>query len=175
MNNFDDREQKAGRCGQQRSPLTLKARAIRCLALREYSRKELRQKLLRFQGDEPNEREVEELLDDLEKRNYLSDGRFAGTRARIRSAKFGNARIAYELKMQGVSAEHIAKALSPYKETEYERAQALWEKRFGNAPKDFKERAKQIRYLSNRGFSMDVIRHVIESSGTDFEDGSDFE
>lgn len=175
MNNFDDREQKAGRCGQQRPPLTLKARAIRCLALREYSRKELCQKLLRFQGDEPNEREVEELLDDLEKRNYLSDERFAGTRARIRSAKFGNARIAYELKMQGVSAEHIAKALSPYKETEYERAQALWEKRFGNAPKDFKERAKQIRYLSNRGFSMDVIRHVIESSGTDFEDGSDFE
>lgn len=175
MNQVDDNESQIECPVRQRRPVTLKARAIRYLSLREYSRKELRQKLLCAQGDEPNEREVDELLDELEKRNYLSDERFAGTRARVRSAKFGNARIAYELKMQGVSAEHIAQALLPLKETEFERAQALWRRRFGSAPADFKERAKQIRYLSNRGFSMDIIRQIIERAGVDLEDDSEFE
>lgn len=176
MREFEyNEESPSERPRRQKRPLTLKSRAIRYLAQREYSRKELRQKLLRAQGDEPNERAVDELLDELEKRNYLSDERFAGTRARVRSSKFGNARIAYELKMQGVSAEHIAQALSPLKETEFERAQALWVRRFGSAPKDFKERAKQIRYLSARGFSMDVIRRVIESAGADIEDSFNFE
>ena len=54
--------------------LSLKARALRFLSMREHSRLELKRKLARHaeEGDD-----IEALLDFLEKNNWLSQERFA--------------------------------------------------------------------------------------------------
>ena len=46
---------------------------------------------------------------------------------------------------------------------EYERAQDLWRRRFGQAPSDPRERARQMRFLAGRGFDADVIRRIVSS------------
>lgn len=151
---------------------SLKARAVQYLARREYCRSELREKLIRSLPEGHDEAQIDELLDELEAKNYLSDERYARSRARTRGAKFGNARIKMELQRQGLDSETIRDALQPL-ENEQERAMNLWIKRFkGQKPKDFKEKSKQIRFLANRGFSFDVIQKVIQS---DLQELSDFD
>ena len=46
---------------------------------------------------------VNEVLDWLQARGYLSDARFAESRTHARSAKFGNMRIRHELSQHGVT------------------------------------------------------------------------
>jgi regulatory protein len=38
----------------------------------------------------------------------------------------------------------------------------VWQRRFGAVPQDAKEKAKQMRFLLSRGFSMDVIVKVLK-------------
>lgn len=147
---------------------SLKARAVRYLSRREYSRLELEKKLRAYLTEDESEDDLTAVLNDLEQKGYLSDERFAQSRARVRAARYGNARVAYELKASGVSSELIATAIEELEETEAERAKALWQKRFGKPAEDYKERAKQMRYLLARGFSMEVARQVVRAD--DFED-----
>ncbi len=152
----------------KRQSLSLKARAVRYLSRREYSRLELEKKLRAYLTEDESEDDLTAVLNDLEQKGYLSDERFAQSRARVRAARYGNARVAYELKASGVSSELIANAIEQLEETEAERAKALWQKRFGKPAEDYKERAKQMRYLLSRGFSMEVARQVVRAD--DFED-----
>lgn len=165
--NFND-ESDGGEKLRRRSSLSLKARAVRYLARREYSRLELRQRLHSYLSEAETEDDLDSILDDLEQKGYLSDDRFARLKVRSRSARYGNARIAYELKTSGVSTEVIEQALSEVAESEANRARQLWLKRFGRSPQDFKERSQQMRYLLSRGFSMEVARKVINAD--DFDD-----
>ena len=75
--------------------------------------------------------------------------------------------LRYELKNNGVSSEIITRTMQELGAGEYERAQALWRRRFGQAATDFKERGKQMRYLLARGFSMDVVRKVVKAEEFD--------
>lgn len=158
-------EQKSGGAAgyRKRESLSLKARAVRYLARREHSRTELRQKLRAYLSESETEDDLDELLDELQRKGYLSDERFARSRVRVRSSRYGNARIAYELKSSGVSSELIDQALDEVGGSEIDRARNLWTRRFGKQPEDFKERGKQMRYLLARGFSMDVARRVVQS------------
>ena len=110
---------------------------------------------------------MDTILDELEQKGYLSDERFARSRVRLRAARYGNARLAYELRSSGVSSELIDQALDDLGQSEGERARALWSKRFGQVAQDYKERAKQMRYLLARGFSMDVARKVVQADDFD--------
>ena len=51
--------------------------------------------------------------------------------------------------------------------TELERARKAWRKRFGAQPASASERAKQIRFLLGRGFSLEVIRRVVRDTDGD--------
>jgi regulatory protein len=160
-------------------PLSLKARALRWLAQREHSRAELRGKLLRAartrqavpraddaggiadEAESPDPgREVDALLDWLAANRHLSETRFVESRVHARASRFGVQRIAHELAQHGAaldaaSAEHL-------RATEYERARAVWLRKFGAAPAaDAASRARQMRFLSGRGFSADVIRRLV--------------
>lgn len=159
--------EEAPRKAKRQSP-SLKARAVRYLSRREYSRLELEKKLRAYLAEDESEDDLTAVLNDLEQKGYLSDERFAQSRARVRATRYGNARVAYELKASGVSSELIANAIEELEETEAERAKALWQKRFGKPAEDYKERAKQMRYLLARGFSMEVARQVVRAD--DFED-----
>lgn len=153
--------------------MSLRTRALQYLARREYSRAELREKLLRYTGaPEDFERlpsaDLEELLDDLTARGWLSDARAATQLLHARRSRFGMQRITHELRQKGISAELIDAALPALKESELDAAREVWQRRFGALPQDETERAKQIRFLQSRGFGLDVIFQMLRG-GRDVE------
>ena len=112
----------------------------------------------------PNAAEqVNEVLDWLQTRDYLSDARFAESRTHARSAKFGNMRIRQELLQHGVTL--TPESAQRLKDTEFERAKALQSRKFGRPPANASEHAKQSRFLAGRGFSSDAIRQLMRLVG----------
>lgn len=141
-------------------PRSLAARGIAILSRREHSRKELREKLLTYEEDKEK---VEATLDEFEKKGFLSDERFAEALCRARSKRYGNFRLTVELREAGVASEIANRAIEALP-SEVERAQEIWERRFGTIPENEKDRQRQIRFLANRGFSFDSIRRVLENA-----------
>ncbi|ANQ83592.1 regulatory protein [Azoarcus olearius] len=140
---------------------SLRERAIRHLARREHSRSELARKLAAH-GDADAVAEVLARMDEL---GLQSDTRFAEAWVRGKAGRFGAARLRNELARRGVAAETIAEALaSGCADGEFERARAVWQSRFGAAPADAREWARQARFLQNRGFATDVIRKLLKES-----------
>ena len=151
---------------RKKPELSLRARALQCLARREYSRAELRSKLLpHVQADEDFEQlpppNLDALLDDLAARGWLSDARAATQLLHAKRSRFGTQRITHELRQKGIAESLIDDTLPQLKETELEAAREVWRKKFGVAPKDVKEKAKQVRFLQSRGFALDVVFKVL--------------
>ena len=134
---------------------SLKARAIAALARRDYSRKELHQKLSAFAE---SEQALEDLLNLLETKKLLSNARFADAFVNQRQAKFGLSRLVYELEQHGLDPELIQAQKQQLAQTENQRAFAVWAKRFGSPPGNALEKAKQMRFLASRGFCPEVYR-----------------
>ena len=143
---------------------SLRSRAIGYLARREHSRAELMQKLAPHVEDES---EVIALLDDLERRGFLSDARFAAEFVRAKSRRFGAVHIAYALREKGVSQETIDEVLAAVIDGELELAHRAWQAKFDALPASLDERAKQTRFLVGRGFSSEIVRKVLR--GEDFD------
>jgi regulatory protein len=143
---------------------TLRERALGLLARREHSRSELGRKL---QAHDPPAEELDALLDELSKRNQLSDERYAESRAHALSRKFGAARIVHELRAKGLDKGLAERASAGARATEVERARAVWLRKFRAAPTTREERAKQMRFLQSRGFSFDAIRAVVRGADED--------
>lgn len=138
--------------------ISLRQRALGFLARREYSRLELKRKLApHAEGEE----EVEALLEDFQKRGWLSEERYTEQIIHARRGKYGTQRIVQELREKGVGEEAIGAALPGLKESELETARAAWAKKFGQPPVDAKDKARQVRFLASRGFRMDVIFRVL--------------
>lgn len=145
----------------QKSLLT---RAVSHLARREHSRAELRRKLAPYGEDAA---EVDRLLDELQAKKLLSDERFVEVVKRSRGERFGAARIKQELKAHQLDDQLVRCAVDELKHTELARARALWQRRFGTAASDASERARQMRFLAQRGFSTDVIVKVVRGGDAD--------
>lgn len=150
---------------------SLKARAVDLLSRREHSRLELARKLARYAADAT---EVDAVLSDLESQGLLSNDRFANSLVHRRAGKLGTSRIVQELRQHGVSAEQVAELRGSLRESEESRARAVWHKRYGKAPADAAERAKQMRFLAARGFGTDTIRKVISSASDASSDEDEF-
>ena len=142
--------------------VSLRVRALRLLARREYSRAELESKLMQHAAT-PGE--VEALLSEFEGKGWLSETRFVDAVLTTRRRRFGAARVVHELQQKGVSDDGIARAKAKLAEGELEAARAVWVKKFGSPPRDLGERAKQARFLAGRGFSPEVVQKVL--SGRD--------
>jgi regulatory protein len=137
---------------------SLRARALAHLACREHSRAELERKLL----PHADSREaLGRLLAELEESKLLSDRRFAEVLARSRGERFGAARVKQELRAHGVADETVRDAIGELKRTELLRARAVWQRKFDALPADTAERARQMRFLAQRGFSGEVIRRIV--------------
>ncbi len=167
-----------------RPPASLKASALRWLAMREHSRSELQTKLLRRarriaelesgSGEEAPTApltDVLALLDELQEKGLLSEERFVESRVHARAARFGNRRIESELGQHRLAMD--AQTAETLKANEPQRAWAVWERRFGQAPTDAKERQRQTRFLMGRGFGGDAIRQVFQRLGRPADDSSD--
>jgi regulatory protein len=155
---------------RKKPEVSLRARALRYLARREYSRAELRGKLLpHVQADADFEQafnssghvNLDALLDDLIARGWLSDERASAQLVHAKRSRFGTQRIVHELRQRGIAEELISAALPELKDSELDAARVVWQKKFGTAPQDEKEKAKQVRFLQSRGFSLDSIFKVL--------------
>ena len=105
------------------------------------------------------ETEVDQLLDWLEAHGYLSDARFVESRVHARAARQGATRIKHELARHGLALE--PEQASALRETEFARAQALWQRKFGTVATDARERARQARFLAGRGFAAETVRRIV--------------
>lgn len=103
--------------------------------------------------------EVEALIDWLRANRYLSEERFVESRIHARSSRYGNLRIRQELAQHGVVLS--AESTQQLKDSEHERALEVWRRKFGTPAADPAERAKQSRFLAQRGFSPGVISRVL--------------
>jgi len=136
-------------------------RAVALLARREHSRLELARKLERRLDEGQDCRDIDAVLDDLQRRKLLSDERFAASVLRARSARYGEARLARDLQVRGVPADVARDALEAIRNSEIDRARVQWARRFKALPSSIEERARQTRFLEARGFSSAVIRQVL--------------
>jgi regulatory protein len=137
---------------------SLKARALRYLSAREHSRQELARKLSRHaqEGDDINA-----VLDWLTAQKFLSEERFAESLVHRRAARFGNARVLYELNSHGLDEGTVGAVKDELLADEDERAWSVWQKKFGRPADNAADAARQQRFLQQRGFSNASIRAVM--------------
>jgi len=151
-------------------PESPKVLAVRMLARRDYSRAELTQRLA-HKGI-PRE-EIEQALDTLAAGGYLSDARYANAVVAQRSGRYGKRAIAYALREKGISAPDAQVAMAPLADAdELADASALWQQRFGVAPANQREKARQVRFLQSRGYGLSVVLRVLRAAGTPQDEDS---
>ncbi len=141
--------------------LSLKGRALRYLSMREHSRSELALKLNRYAQESDD---VPALLDTLETLNFLSTARFSESLVNRRQARFGNQRILAELKSHAVDREQIDKVKVSLAESEAIRATEVLHRKYSSKAADHQERAKQMNFLLQRGFSSKSIQIALRAN-----------
>ena len=143
-------------CGQPDRRTALN-KAVAYLARREHSAFELQQKLERsgIAADL-----VTEVVGDLQRQGLVSDQRFAEAYIRFRSGKgYGSQRIEMELNEKGIDRSLISLALECSNCDWMKLASNVRTKKFGaGQPADYRERARQARFLQYRGFTGEQIR-----------------
>ena len=140
---------------------SLRARALRLLARREHSRAELARRIEPLAGDGEN---VAAVLDELTRRGWLSDARFAEQTIRAKSRRFGPVKLAQSLRAKGVAEDEIDAAFRAAGEHGEADIARVWASRFSTAPADERERARQVRFLQGRGFTLGAILHFMKRS-----------
>lgn len=145
----------------------LKNSALKMLAMREHSQFELREKLMQKAGVDEG---LEALLAYLAEADLQSDVRFAEAflQMRRRQGK-GPLLIRMELKQKGISPELIADLVDEQDINWVVLAANQRLKKFGpELPLGGRERARQVRFLQARGFSVVHIRQALATKGNKF-------
>jgi len=148
----------AAACTPVAKDADLRARALRLLARREHSRAELRRKLAAHVEEGVD---LDALLDDFTRRGWLSEARYIEQTVRAKSRRFGPLKIAHYLREKGIDEAGMAKALAQASAGEADALEAAWRTRFGAPPNDAAEKARQIRFLQGRGFSLGSIMELL--------------
>ena len=143
---------------------SLRDRALRLLARREYARSELEQRLLARGGDRA---EIRALLDSLAGEGLLSDARYARSLVNRKTGNLSRRRIVDTLKAAGVAREAIDMAVSEAELDDDTALVSLWQRRFGRPPADEREKARQVRFLQSRGFGLPAILKLLRGARRD--------
>ena len=136
------------------------------LARREHGRVELARKL--HQRGAPPEL-IEPALDRLTEEGLLSESRYLESFVsyRARSGQ-GPLRIREELGQRGLPRADIEQALRECGFDWQAQLEETWRRKFaGKLPVDARERAKQGRFLSYRGYPLDMIGRLLSGRGAD--------
>ncbi|NEZ05048.1 regulatory protein RecX [Wenzhouxiangella sp. XN201] len=139
----------------------LREAAMRLLARREHSCKELLRKLT---GRGWPRADAEAVIDELAAENLQSDERFAESFVRQRVGKaYGPVRIRAELAERGIGRGLAARALTS-EAPDWQAVAARWyERRYGSEPpSDLKEKARRQQALARRGFAHEHIRELLD-------------
>lgn len=140
--------------------MSAKSVAVRLLSRREHSAFEIREKLLKRDF---SDKEISQALIELQEGGWLSDERFAEAYIRMRQIKgFGPIRISMELEERGVKQEIVACYLNENSESWRQTLEQQYVKKYKNQViKDYSDKAKRMRFLQYRGFSMDMIYQAV--------------
>ena len=150
--------------------LSVKGRALRYLSQREHSRLELKRKLARHviaTEDDSAQVLIARALDEMAAAGLLSDARAAASVLASQGQRYGVRRLKQTLQFKGLDAELVSATLNEARNTEVERARAVWRRRFGVPPADAAERARQMRFMAGRGFECEVILRVVQGAEDD--------
>lgn len=148
---------------------------INRLSVREYGRKELFQKMIRFQQDSTI---IDLVLDKLEKQSYLSDERRIKSLLHQFSSKESINKTKNRLLQKGFTKDQLDDVINVIVEPsifdkiedeeetdpEMKKAMSLLEKKYKTYNKDNWD--KMVRFLASRGFKYDVISKSIKSFET---------
>ncbi|SDG91990.1 regulatory protein [Pseudomonas benzenivorans] len=145
------------------NPAAVRRAAMDLLARREHGRVELMRKLR--QRGAPADL-IEAALERLAEEGLLSEARylqsFVGYRAR---AGYGPLRIREELTQRGLARADVEQALRDSGIDWAEQLQDTWQRKFsGKLPADARERAQQGRFLSYRGYPLDLIGRLLRGT-----------
>lgn len=140
--------------------------AMDLLARREHGRVELTRKLAKRGA--PVEL-IDTALERLAQEGLLSEARylesFVGYRAR---AGYGPLRIREELIQRGLPRADVEQALGDCGIDWREQLEQTWRRKFaGQLPGDARERAQQGRFLSYRGYPLDLIGRLLRGLDLD--------
>ena len=140
--------------------------AMDLLARREHGRVELTRKL-RQRGALPEM--IDTALDRLTEEGLLSESRYLESFVSYRARSgYGPLRIREELGLRGLQRTDIELALRESGINWQEQLEDTWRRKFsGHLPIDARERAKQGRFLSYRGYSMEMISRLFSGRGMD--------
>ena len=142
--------------------------AMNLLARREHSLLELKLKLTARDIDAD---QVDAVVADLAARDLVSDARFAEsfTQARMRRGQ-GPVRIRQELRQRGVDAATADNCLAARAGEWESLVVSVRHKKFGESlPEEFKDKAKQMRFLEYRGFTAEQINAAFEKVSAEHE------
>ncbi len=144
----------------RRGPIEARKKAMELLARREHARGELLAKLEKagFESDVA----LDAIL-QLQTDNLQSDARFAEAfvQSRFNQGK-GPARIRQELRERDVAGRTVDAAFAEFDADWRALARQTRERKFGSEPpREFKEKARQMRFLQYRGFEQDQIMAAV--------------
>jgi regulatory protein len=145
------------------NPVAVRRAAMDLLARREHGRVELTRKL-RNRGAADDL--IDAALDRLAEEGLLSEARyleaFVSNRAR---AGYGPLRIREELTQRGLARGDVEQALRDSGVDWREQLEDTWRRKFaGELPRDARERAQQGRFLSYRGYPLDLIGRLLRGA-----------
>ena len=146
---------------------TVRTAALALLAGRDFARNELAQRLLRRGYPAAV---VTTVVEGLAAQRLLSENRFVEQFIRQHAGRgHGPVRIRVELRERGVADGEIEEGLAAAAEDWAHIARETRRKRFGlSPPGDYRERARQARFLQYRGFSAEQVRAAL-GPGEDIE------
>ena len=141
-------------------------KALEMLSRRPYSRRELKDKLLRRGTDEQS---VDECIAWLDEHGFLDDGEYAGAVARHYTAKgYGTGRVKSELRRRGIERELADETLAELPENS-EKIDAFIARRLSD-PNDRDSVRKIGAALFRRGYSWEEIRAALRRFDTETEE-----
>ena len=145
------------------TPVSIRRAAMNLLARREHGHVELARKL-KLRGADAHMIEVE--LQRLTEDGLLSQERYLESYVRSRANEGrGPMRIREELTQRGLARADVDQALSEAQVDWDERMRELWQRRFDGQIVDLKDKAKQSRFLAQRGYALDAIRSLLDAQG----------
>ena len=133
-------------------------KSLDILSRREHSVSELKNKLIRFNPD-PND--LKDVIDRLITSNFLDDKRFASAFIRSKAESgYGPNYISQYLTKKGIpSDKYDIYSL----EIDWEdKCLAQFNKKRRNKEINFKEKEKILRFLAYRGFSYEIIKNALK-------------
>jgi len=109
---------------------------------------------------------VNQIIEKLRAQGLQSDDRFTEVFVHNRIEKgYGPVRIMQELRKRSISDDLINQFVNIHESKWEQRACQVRKKRFGQKlPTDFKDKARQSRFLQYRGFTSEQLRYAFNES-----------